>query len=282
VRPIGACPSPEAIARALEGEPAAELGEHLDRCARCRARREELRAIAGALAADPVDDLPDLAPLVVRRAALPRRRALPPLAAAASLAAALVGAASGGVVLERHRLAVAGEAGFQARGGHETADSWVALHPYLVRDGERPRPLAGDDELVRCNDRLLFAYDNGGPHPYRYLMVLAADERGAVRWLFPDGAEPGARSIAAEPGAGRELHEELGLAAGCDDVAVRRFDLYAVFSDEPIAAATIGARLAVPGAERLPLPSTGQQRLRLRLEVERDRPEPPVGGARVR
>src|SRR5207302_1965670 len=62
--------------------------------------------------------------------------------------------------------------GFRARGAPATADSWVALRPYRVLPGGAA-PLPRQGGALRADEPLLFAYDNLGPAPYRYLMVFA-------------------------------------------------------------------------------------------------------------
>ena len=268
----------------LGGDERRAVEAHLPGCARCRFTVEELRAITSALACDPIIEHVDLAPLVLRRAALPPRRRsfLGPATAALAACAALVT----GIAVERHRAsrvafevtepaqtrgavgAIEGtgeEAGFQARGGIESPDRWVAIHAFSVEagpSGEVTKPVLPLASLARCPTRILFAYDNGGPHPFRRLAIVAKDDRGGIHWLFPEHGDGG--TIAAEAGTGRELHEEVTLPEGGS--RGERFRIFGLFTDEPRTRVAIESALGV-GWEvyRLPLARTGQHRLELRL-----------------
>ena len=254
-----ACPGAVALARFVDGAAGADearaLASHLPGCARCRSTVAGLRSIAADLARDPVGrDLPDLAPLVLARAAMPpaRRRVVRPLFAGLSLAAALCA----GIVIER-RAGTIGDAGFQARGGGDNPDRWVAIQPHLLEGGKAVR--IGDGASVGARP-LLFSYDNGGPAPYRYLMIFGSDAAGRLLWYFPDD-RPGATSVEAEAGAGRELHEEVCLTPAPGALRLR-----GLFSRRPLTVEEVGraAALAPPGA-RLPIADTGQQLLTLEV-----------------
>src|SRR6185369_7758526 len=114
-------------------------------------------------------------------------------------------------------------------------------------------PLRSGDGIESCVAQLLFAYDNGGPHPYRYLSIIAIDDDGRVEWLFP-APTASAGSIAAEPGMRRELHEEVTVSD-----RARVIDVAGLFSDAPLARADVERAAATRGrAARLGLPATGQ------------------------
>ena len=268
----------------LGGDERRGVEAHLSSCARCRFTVEELRAITSALACDPIVEHVDLAPLVLRRAALPPRRRsfLGPATAALAACAALVT----GIAVERHRASrgavqmidsgktsgavaaiepAAAESGFQARGGADSPDRWVAIHAFSVEtgpSGEVTKPVLPLASLATCPTRLLFAYDNGGPHPFRRLAIVAKDDHGGIHWLFPEHGDGG--TIAAEAGTGRELHEEVTLPEG--GPRGERFRIFGLFTDEPRTQGAIEDALGVGWEmERLPLARTGQHRLELRL-----------------
>jgi hypothetical protein len=258
-----ACRESAELARFVDGEFTENerhgLEAHLPGCARCRSLVGELRAITADLARDPAPEMPDLAPLVLARAALPPRRRpwLRPAATAVSLAAAAAAGLVAGVAMQHQRAAAVDESGFQARGGGDSPDRWVAVHPYVL-DGAgalRPRPLAPGSSVENCGARLLFSYDNGGPHPYRYLMIAGVGDDGRITWFFPEG-RPGDRSIAVEPGVGRELHEEIGVQH------TGHLAIHGLFSHAPLAVDEVARMLASrdrPGA----LADTGRHRVDL-------------------
>lgn len=249
------CPGGAELARYVDGAFASgeqeELCAHLGSCARCRAAVEELRALVRGIAAGPVGPEIDLAPLVLRRAALPppRRRWMALVAIPVAATAALVL----GVELRR---TVRADQGFQARGGSDTDDTWVALRAFRVDGGELARlPERGGH--MRAGDGILLAYDNGGPRPYRYLVVVGVDAAGRHYFYQPDSSAAAATGIAIDPGAGRELREEVRFPLAPGPLRLR-----ALFSRAPISLGAVEAALSTssPGA-RLPFPETGQHEL---------------------
>ena len=273
------CVTDTALARFVDGESdAAEraaITRHLGTCARCTASVEDLRDIVAALGRDPEPPALDLAPLVLQRAALPQPRSRVRVLRSLTMALAAAAGLVLGVGLDR-RIGPGApatgreEAGFQARGGGaESPDKWVAIHPYVVGGDGRTRALV-EGEAVACDERLLFAYDNGGPNPYRYLMIVAAGDGAAPLWLFPEGRSALETSIAIEPGAGRELHEEIAPGS-CDGprLAPSSRTLWGIFSREPLRVADVRAQLSA-GAPRLAIAATGQHRVSLRLVEGRD------------
>ncbi len=281
------CPTARDLARFVDGGSSPseieQLNAHALECARCHAGIRELRELASTLSLAPlsVENAPDLAPLVLARAALPppRRTWTRPVAFATAVAAAL----ALGVGLERSRahrpllepVAVASaeapdrdEPGFQRRGAATPSpDAWIAVRPFaLAAGGARPMPLH-DGDTVDARAALLFGYDNGGPAPYRHVAVFSVDASGRITWYFPDVDRGGRSSIEAQPGMARELREEVPYAGACGPI-----DLHAVFSPVPLAIGDIERAVAAArtdGSTRLPLAGTGQHRLQLKVRCER-------------
>ncbi len=275
------CPPGGELARFVDGEwsrnEEAAFAAHMEGCARCRVGVEELKGIAAMLGEDPPGVEADLTAAVLRRASLP-----PPRKRIARFVPVFAAAAAGlavGIAMQHNpgatqHVAVADEGGFQARGGGENPDRWVAIHAYVATDGGKPRPLAAGAAVLGCNVRLLFAYDNAGPHPYPYLTIVGSDEAGQSIWFYPEHpagavggspaspASPGSPgSIDAQGGRDRELPDEIPVAkAG-------RLVLRGLWSERRLGAAEVEAALrGHVEDERLPIPRTGQHRVELLLE----------------
>jgi hypothetical protein len=116
------------------------------------------------------------------------------------------------------------------------ASLWV----YRVGADAKPR-LATD--RVSAGDELAFAYGNTAGK--KYVAIFGVDEHRHAYWYFPAwpaGAPPTAAPAARSGPGPHELPEAIR-----HDFAGRRLDIYAVFSDEPLAVTAVEAALAGPG-----------------------------------
>ncbi len=115
---------------------------------------------------------------------------------------------------------------------------------------------------MRAGDGLLFAYDNGGAHPFRYLVVVGVDAAGHRFFYQPEASDAAATGALIEPGIGRELRDEVRFPLARGPLQLR-----AIFSRTPITVGAVESALATvaPGA-RLPFAGAGQHELSVEVD----------------
>jgi hypothetical protein len=264
------CANDKELARLVSGivepEPAAALKEHLGRCARCRDRHAHMAAMTGRLAADPGEfDQGNLVADVmsgIRQAESKRRLPAPARASWRWLWAPVVAAcATVAILVARPALRPAATDGFQARGGAvESPDRWVSVQIFRATDTGYQRVV----DRVAADDALAFAYSNPGDEGYRYLMIVAVDERGEVFWYYPAGEsdERNPHGVGIARTSRADLPDEIRQA-----LRPGALRIFAVFSKEPYPVGDIDrvlrkdlqAAQTLARLDRLSLAGTGQQ-----------------------
>ena len=241
------CPSPEELARLLDGEltenRAARLRTHVATCTGCaaelRAHQLLLDRIRAPLPGIPSEgalaavmgrlDAADTAAPVERR---PVPRAWMGLAAAAVLLVALV-------TIPGRR-----QDGFAARGADVAWAQKIGVELWALQG--QPRRLAHDDQLA-TGVALVASYSNVDPAP-AWLLAFALDERGEVHWLYPGylvaGTDPQAVRL-----EGTVLQRPLPESVVLDDVPGGALRLVTVVTRAPLHVADIEA---VSPSERTP------------------------------
>jgi hypothetical protein len=141
--------------------------------------------------------------------------------------------------------------GVVARGAPTPADAWVGVRLFAAAgDVTRAIPAGGS---VAAKEGLLIAYDNGGPSPAGFLMVLLVDARRHVYWLYPalgaDGAD--APGLPIRSGMGVELPDEIR-----HDLTPGPLRVFSIFSRRALRVReverAVGALPDPVSAERLP------------------------------
>jgi putative zinc finger protein len=194
---------------ALPATDAARVRTHLASCSACRADDESAAALRAHFTAHV---LPRMRPPVPRRRWQLAWLALPALAAAAVVV--LV------ALRPRHdELGIKGSAAWQVFANHDG-------QTFAVRDGTALSP----------GDRIRFVVEPDGAH---YLIVASVDGSGAASIYYPYGG----RESAPIDGTRVELDGSIVL-----DAAPGPERLFALFSDEPLAADAVRERLLAIGA----------------------------------
>ncbi len=251
-------PTTDELLLFTQGEVTANRAEELETWAASapgnRARLEELRSMLAALAA-PVPPVDLLAGIHAQFAQAPpkSKRFHPGVIRAAAFAAAACLAAvwlAARPPTEAVRIKGAGAT---------RADAWAGVQAYRVEPGGQPRPLG---EQLGAHDNLLFAYTNGGPTPYPYLLVFAVDSAGRVYWYYPAWTVPGEdpEAIAIQPSERVvELHEQIAQPLPPGPLLV-----HAVFARRALRVSEVERALrevSAVDAGPLPFPDTAQQEL---------------------
>lgn len=251
-------PTTDELLRFTQGEVTANRAAELEAWAAAapanRARLDELRSMLTALAA-PVPPVDLLAEVHAQFARAPPagHRLRPGLVRAAAFAAAACLAAVW--LTARPPTDTVRTKGT----GATRADAWAGVQAYRVEPGGAPRPLG---EHLRAHDSLLFAYTNGGPAPFPYLLIFAVDSSGRVYWYYPAWTVPGEdpQAISIQPSERVvELYEQVAQPLSPGPVVV-----HAIFSRRALRVSEVERALrevAAVDAGPLPFPDTAQQEL---------------------
>lgn len=149
--------------------------------------------------------------------------------------------------------------GFRARGSAAADPSrWAGVSAFTA-DG---RQLVGPHPRIARDDALAFTVNNAGDDPFPYLMVLAVDAAGSVRWYHPAwrSQDEQPRALPIEPGLNRPLADAVRHALPPGPLRV-----YAVFLREPASVPDVDA--AVAAAPTVPPQGEGWYVQTLELEV---------------
>ncbi|MEO7735891.1 MAG: zf-HC2 domain-containing protein [Kofleriaceae bacterium] len=199
----------------LDRETAAQVEAHLVSCATCQRDQQAAAALRDQFARSVLPR-----GLVVRRPWRWAWLALPAFAAALALVLALWPRA-----IPIPELAIKGDASWQVFANRDG-------QTFSVRDGAQ----------LAAGDRIRFALSPGGAH---YVLVASVDSTGAATIYYPYGGEMSAA-------IGGERVEPAGSIAL--DAAPGPERIYAILSDQPVAAADVVAQLrevAAGGAEAI-------------------------------
>jgi|GEM_PF-1442796 hypothetical protein len=170
-----------------------------------------------------------------------------------------------------------GQPQFAIRGGSanpDTDSAGIGLRAFCLdgKSGEPKeiKPTTAKSELQTCdlNQVLRFAYSNRGKS--RYLYLLGVDEKFQPYWYAPAPPETRSIAIAKDVNDGaleRAVKLEVNHHAGL-------LRIFALFSEEPLEAATIEKALAeakdakgsLKGLDRLPIANIAQRSLLLGLQ----------------
>ena len=127
----------------------------------------------------------------------------------------------------------------------------------------------GPGDRLHRHESVLIAYDNLGPNPYSYLLVVAVDERGEVFWYYPalgtDGEE--SVSIPAHAGSAVELTDEIR-----HELEPGPLRLFAVFTRSPMSVYDVEVMLHKPNAAtalaRLPILDSAQDSIGVMVDAD--------------
>jgi hypothetical protein len=124
---------------------------------------------------------------------------------------------------------------FQAKGSRDTdASRWAGIDIY------RPGPVRVTG-TIRQDEGLAFAYRNGGPSPFGYLMIFAVGSKGRVFWFYPEwknaSENPPSIPIGSAQGA-VELREWIH-----HDLEPGSLTLHGLFTRHPLRVSEVEAQL---------------------------------------
>jgi len=270
--------SPGTLGAFLEGEvtrsEAAEIEDRLAGCAVSRRHLAQLEDIRTSLSHPPdaleAVDLVASVRQAIAAAPLPPRRVRTGgwvrAGGAAACAAIVVGIAVMWGSSSRHPAEPDEFRGKSAASAVE--DRWVRIDVFRVGSAGAAEPLEAGGAL-RSGDGLVFRYTNSGREPFGYLMVLAVDAAGEVRWYYPayETAGDNPSSLVIQPGGvgvalPDAVHHELGPGP---------LVIYGLFSRGPLRVLEIERRLGELRARgewnpvappRLPIADSGQDIVR--------------------
>ncbi len=259
------CPADHDLSLHADGElttnQARALDAHLAGCSACRARHQQLRALAGAVAAAyaaPAAE-PAFTREVMARTAPAPRRVGPLLAIRLGLVGATVVLA---VVLVVFQTTPPGSAEdprtrgtFAARSGSEAAlvgpPSARNVGFAAFRGTSQAPPLADGDTISPTTGFTFRAFNRSG-RPVS-MMLLALDARGEVHWFYPafldPASNPTSRVLGADPVV---LDLEDGVTP--DRPAPGQLTLIGLFAEAPLDVRTVEAELAAGGVAALTAP----------------------------
>jgi hypothetical protein len=187
------CPTPDELARLLDGEVAerraATLRQHADSCPACQAELRRGQRLLTRIAAPLADARPaDVAGVMRRLGTRPVLSA--PSARSRWKVAAMALSALAASVCVLTLIPKPEQTGFQARGdgaakgwAHQVGVDFHAMRPD-ARRLEKNTPVPRDTPL-------LGSYRNADTTGAVYLLAFAVDARGAVHWLYPGYTEAG-------------------------------------------------------------------------------------------
>lgn len=190
------------------------------------------------------------------------------LAVAAVLLAAI---AVGGIWLTKSKNDTDLNAQFQERAdGGTDQDAWVSLQIFENRGGTYRRVT----QTISSSASLAFRYKDYSKKPYKYLMILAIDEKARVFWYYPPYVNRNAnpKSIEIEGKKGRfQLPDEVS-----HNYDAGMIDVIAIFSRQPLTVHEVERNIArdftkfrAPGGlERLNIEGTAQDVQKLTVETE--------------
>lgn len=213
----------EALAGELPGAARAQLDDHLERCAHCRARYDGIAAEREAF----LTAAPTFEALAERRAAAPRRARGPWVGGVGGVVGAAAGLAVAAVVFLSIRAPAPphGDALRGSEAGNPVASATRSKGgPRLglfIKRGARVTP-GQSGARVRPGDRVRFTYSSSRP---RYFGLLNLDARRASVY-YPSGGE--AARVAAGSAIPLDFSVELDDTLGSERV-------FGVFCDAPFA-----------------------------------------------
>lgn len=255
-----------------------DINNHLSRCDKCASLRAEIETTVKRLAPDDGEfhdpDFTDEVMTLIRLGRAPREAEartrtpfwkhwqtwlLVPATAAATAALFFV------VAPQRlHKDTTE----FQVRGTlTKNPDRWVSLQAFHVTD-QGYRPVRRD---VFADDTLAFTYQNRPPSQFRYLIVIAIDDRGEVYWYYPAHVDN-----AKNPSSIEIDHDEEPIQLPEQvkhELAIGPLRIFGLFSSAPLDVGAVEQKvtshLAQVGAivelHRIEIENTGQHSLLLNV-----------------